>query len=184
MVQGKRIYLEKLDPDHLSDEYVAWMRDPEVLRYLSTSPASCSIDKLKEFVVAMNTSGRDYLWGIYLKDSHRHIGNIKIGNVHSIHQFGDLGLIIGVKALWGQGYATEVIKVATQYAFDQMKLRKVIAGIFAPNQASYRAFLKAGYREVGRYAKHCLFEGRFVDKILFEKCADGALPENRGEKLR
>jgi len=184
MIQGRRIYLKKLDPDYLSDEYVAWMKDPEVLRYLATPLVSCTVNKLKEFVAAANVSGRDYLWGIYLLDSHQHIGNIKIGNVDPVLKFGDLGLIIGVKGLWGQGYATEAIKVATQYAFDKIKLRKIVAGILGPNIASYHAFLKAGYRKVGRYAKHCLFEAKFVDKILVEKCADGALPENRGDELR
>ncbi|MDO8662362.1 MAG: GNAT family protein [Candidatus Omnitrophota bacterium] len=173
---GERIYFKKLDPDGLSSSYVSWMKDTGVVRFLDNPTGDFNEVRLKEFVSKMNASGRDYLFGIFLNKDSRHIGNIKLGNVHSVHRFADLGIIIGAKDCWGRGYATEAVCLLTDYAFGPLRLRKVIAGMLAVNQASYKVFLKAGYREVGRYAKHRLVNGVFVDSIIVEKCADGAVP--------
>ena len=63
--------------------------------------------------------------GIFLKENNTHIGNIKIGNINHFHGYGDLGFLIG-KDHWNKGYGTESIKLATNYAFNQLKLHKVI----------------------------------------------------------
>ena len=44
----------------------------------------------------------------------RHIGNIKIGPVHSYHRRARIGLLIGEKEFWNRGYATEAIKLAAR----------------------------------------------------------------------
>lgn len=44
--------------------------------------------------------------------------------------------------------------------------------MYAENLGSYHAFIKAGYREVGRLRRHILFNGRYIDSILVEKCRD------------
>ena len=62
--------------------------------------------------------------------------------------------------------------MATQYAFDEMNLNKLTAGMIADNVGSYKAFIKAGYREVGRLRNHVLFKGRYVEAVLVEKCND------------
>ncbi len=36
--------------------------------------------------------------------------------------------------------------------------------------------IKAGYREVGRFKRHVLFKGRYIDSILVEKCRDETTP--------
>ena len=172
ILTGERIYFKKLDPDAFSSVYVSWMKDRDVLRFLENPAADFSEGRLKEFVRRMNASGRDHLFGIFLKENSKHIGNIKLGNVNPIHRFADIGIIIGAKECWGHGYATEAVRLLTNYAFNVLKLRKVIAGMVAVNESSYKVFLKAGYREVGRYAKHRLVDGVFVDSIIVEKGSD------------
>ena len=171
ILAGDSIYLKKLDPDVLSSAYVLWMKDSEVVQFLENPTADFSEDNLKEFVRKMNASDKDHLLGIFLKENSRHIGNIKLGNINFFHRFADLGIIIGAKECWGHGYATEAVRLLTDYAFGVLKLHKVIAGMLVVNHGSCRVFMKAGYRQIGRYVEHRLVGGIFVDSVIVEKLA-------------
>lgn len=46
---------------------------------------------------------------------------------------------------WGKGYATEAVRRMTTYGFDERRLEKVWARVFAFNEASMRVLEKAGY---------------------------------------
>jgi ribosomal-protein-alanine N-acetyltransferase len=166
-LQGQRIYLDALNPQSLSEAYLAWMKDPQILKYISEPKADYSLSKLQEFVKASNESPSDYLFGIFLNGG-QHIGNIKIGSIHPRHKFADLGIIIGEKKLWGQGFATEAIRLSMQFAFNELKLHKLFAGMVVENEASYRRFVKAGFEDVGCYKKHFLIGDRFLDGRIVE----------------
>ena len=164
--------MESLNAEQISQDYIQWMQDEDILQYLTSGHKAYSAQELKEYVAQMNGSQNNYLFGIFLKENNAHIGNIKIGNIDFLHKFADLGLIIGNKTLWGKGYGTEVIALTTQYAFNGLNLNKLIAGMLIDNIGSYKAFIKAGYKEVGRLTRHVLSRGRYVDTVLVEKCRD------------
>lgn len=171
-ITGERIFLEELSAERITQEYINWMQDEDILQYLTGRNGGYSAQELKEYVAQMKLSSNNHLFGIFLKEGNGHIGNIKIGNIDSLHKFGDLGLIIGNKNMWGKGYAAEAIALATQYAFNGLNLNKLTAGMVVDNVGSYKAFIKAGYREVGRLTRHVLLKGRYVDTVLVEKCRD------------
>lgn len=175
-IQGQRIFLRPLQEEDVGEDYLGWMRDSLVIRYIESRGQTQTLDTLRTFVCNMNASPRDHLFGIFLVQRGDHIGNIKIGNVREPHRSADLGLIIGRRSAWGRGYGTEAIALATRYAFQQLGLNKLWAGMYAENLGSYHAFIKAGYREVGRFRRHIFFEGRYIDSILVEKCHDETSP--------
>ena len=171
-IEGSRIYLRALSAQDVSEDYVQWMNDGDIIRYLTSRQGGYSEPELKEYVDRMNASASDYLFGIFLKGSHTHIGNIKVGSIDALHKFADVGLIIGKKEEAGKGYGTEAIQLVTRYAFEQLHLNKLIAGMISENVGSYKAFVKAGYEEAGRLKRHVLFQGEYSDTILMEKCQD------------
>lgn len=171
-VAENKIFLEELRVDYLSDNYINWMKDREVTKYLTGGSKDYTVQELKEYVNKMNESKTDFLLGIFLKDGKAHIGNIKIGCIDSVYKFGNLGLLIGDKDMWGKGLATEAIILATKYAFDKLKLNKLKAGIIIENKGSHKAFLKAGYREVEIIKNYISLNGNNADVILVEKCRE------------
>lgn len=166
---GEHVFIRLLCQDDVNEEYLKWLRDSEVIRFLESRWRSYTIDDLKLYVKSINESHDNYIFGIFLLESEKYIGNIKIGNINFIHRFGDIGLLIGDKSEWRKGYGTEAIQLATKFAFEDLDLRSFIAGIYSNNIASYKAFLKAGYEQVGLLKRIVLCEGRYVDKILMQK---------------
>lgn len=169
IINGKNIFLRKLTISDVNKDYLKWLNDPQVNRFLESRFERWSLEKLRNYVKAINKNKAYLFLAIISKDNNKHIGNIKIGPVNEHHKFGEIGIIIGEKPVWGKGLGTEAIELATRNAFDKLKLNKLIAGIYANNTGSYKAFIKAGYRQVARFKKHRVFQGKYVDEILMEK---------------
>lgn len=168
-IAGRDIFLKLLSPEDVTPAYVEWMQDDDIIHVLESRWMVYTLDTLKAYVQTVNQSSHSFLLGIFAQATGMHIGNIKIGEINQIHRFGEIGLLIGDKQSWGRGYGTEAIRLATEYAFTELNLHKIVAGIYANNIGSYKAFLKAGYKEVGRLEKHRWYQGQYVDQILVEK---------------
>lgn len=166
VLETDRLRLARLGPDDARGPYLDWMRDPEILRYLEARFRDHDAAGLATYIETCNADDRVLMLGIFLKDGGAHIGNIKIGPVNRAHSRADVGFLIGDKACWGQGYATEAIIAITRYGFEAMGLHKVTAGIYDGNTGSYRALIKAGFREEGRRPRQYLCDGEWVDEIL------------------
>jgi RimJ/RimL family protein N-acetyltransferase len=167
-LQTKRLELRSLDPDALSYRYCEWLNDPQVNQYLESRLQPQTDEKLRMFVSSVNASADSAMFGIFLADSNRHIGNIKIGPIDSHHARADIGLLLGERDCWGKGFATEAIGAVIDYAFRVLRLNKVTAGCYAGNEASLRAFLKQGFREIGRRHLHARTAQGWMDDILLE----------------
>lgn len=170
---GNKVLIKPLSEASISKQYLEWMNDPEVLKYTESRWQKYDKDDLKIYVHNMNKSQNNFLFGIFTTKTGKHIGNIKIGNVNQHHKFADLGIIIGTREEWGKGYATEAIKLAVDYAFTQLKLYKLIAGVYANNLGSIKALEKVGFIKCGKHIDHCVFDNHRVDTLIFEIINEG-----------
>lgn len=168
ILESDIFYLRKISIDDCNENYLKWMNDPEINKYLESRFTTHTIDSLKDFVNSMNNSENNVLFAIVDKESDTHIGNIKLGNIHPIHKYADIGLIIGDKNYWGHGIATNAIKLVCEFAFDELNLRKVFAGVYENNIGSIKAFEKCGFKKAYVKKDNYYFEGKFIDAFVFE----------------
>ncbi len=155
----------------VSSTYLEWMHNQAVIQYLECRWRTYSLGDLISYVRHVNESPRDFLFGIFV-EGYGHVGNIKIGEIDWKHRYGDMGLIIGESSVWGKGVGTQAINLACEYAFQELGLRKIVAGIYEPNVGSRRAFEKAGFILAGRLTRHRLCQGEYVDQLIMERLAD------------
>lgn len=166
MTQGERCYLRILTVADVSQDYVDWMNDPEIMRFTEARFQSWSQEDIKNFVQQCEESDGNYLFGIFDKETNVHIGNIKLGPVNRHHRYASIGLVIGRKDYWGKGIGTEAIRLVCEFGFNDLKLRKLTAGAYATNKASIKAFQKCGFRGEGQLKRHYLDDGCYVDAVL------------------
>jgi len=165
-LKGSLIKLERLDIHHISDDYLNWMNDYEVVKYTESRHIVHTMESLKAFISQANNAF-NYCLAIVDISSGKHIGNIKIGNIHPIYKYADVGLIIGNKDFYGKGIATEAIKLCVDFAFKQLKLHRLSAGIYDVNIGSIKAFEKAGFVREGCEKEKYLFEGKRIDSYIY-----------------
>lgn len=146
------------------------MRDPVITRYLEVRFAPPDEAALEAYIAGMNTSTSNLLLGLFPKsEPNRHIGNIKLGPIDARHRTAAIGIAIGATEFWGRGLAAQAVDSVAAYAFAALGLDRLEAGFYAPNEASQRAFRRAGFTEEGRCRGARLCEGLRVDEVLMSR---------------
>jgi RimJ/RimL family protein N-acetyltransferase len=148
------LILKELESNDVTQTYIDWLNDFEVNKYLESRYMNHDINTVKDFVDSYRNSEIEFLFGIFLKGSIKHIGNIKLGPINKHHKRADIGILIGDKDYWGKGFAKEAISMISQFAFDQLKLAKLTAGCYESNIGSKKAFEKSGYNVEGFLKGH------------------------------
>ena len=169
---GDGIVLHGLQAEDVGPDYVAWLNDPEVNRFLETRHTSQTHESVVGFVAEKADSGDSFLFGIYVGESGRHVGNIKLGPVRAEHDLAEVSLFIGARDAWGQGIGARAISLVSRFGFEQLSLRKLSASIYAPNIASVRAFKRAGWRQEAVLPAHYLLDDVPVDIIVMGLLAE------------
>ena len=159
-VTSARLYFRKLTAQDASDAYASWLNDPNVNQYLETRHSAHTVASCKQFIGDMNRSETDHLFGIFLQEADRHIGNIKVGFINPRYRTAQVSLFIGDKEAWGNGFATEAIRAITQFSFDELGLERLEAGLYEENLGSLRAFMKVGYIVEGFFRKQVIVKGK------------------------
>lgn len=177
-LDGEVLLLRLLQLSDCDERYVGWLKDEGVNGFLETRWAEQTFETVSAFVKQMLNDSSNFLFGIFLKDSGQHIGNIKLGPINYHHLYADVSYFIGEKQCWGRGYATEAIKLITTFGFDQLGLCSIQAGLYESNVASMKALLKSNFKLVGRYLKQLKNKNCREDHLLFQ-----CLPEKLRELL-
>ena len=112
ILTSERLILKPLNSDFLSQDYVDWLNDKEVNKYLE-SGGNYNISKLKDYLIYIEKNNI-YSWAVTLKNG-KHIGNIKIDPINLKHDNAEYGIMMGDKNEWGKGYAKEVSKLVIDY---------------------------------------------------------------------
>lgn len=169
VIKGARITLRPLTVADAKPHYVDWLNDKEINQYLENRFSFHTVKTLKDYLKKRITEPNVIFLAIIRKDTSAHIGNIKLGPIDEHHKLGEIGIIIGDKNSWGQGFATEAIVLLSRHSFKTLKLHKLTAGAYAENIGSIKAFLKAGFFEEGKRKEHFYSNGHYTDAVLLAK---------------
>ena len=73
---------------------------------------------------------------------------------------------------WGHGYATDAVRCLVRYAFEERRMHKVGADVYAPNEGSRRVLEKVGFEREGVRPDHAFVDGEHVDLYEYRPLAD------------
>jgi RimJ/RimL family protein N-acetyltransferase len=164
-LRGTQVYLRPLALSDATADYVRWLNDPEVTRYLETGRYPATRESVREYIRSFQGSRTSLAFAIIDRASGRHIGNVTLNHIDPIHRTADTGIMIGCKEFWGRGIAYEAWSLLIRYAFDRLNLRKIVAGAVIENRASIRTLEKLGFRIEGTFREEKWIDGRYVDAV-------------------
>lgn len=172
LLTGDQTYLKKLQQKDITAAYVQWLNDSSINQFLESRHQMHTITSCQNLISNLSSQEDNYFWGIYCKQSNKHIGNIKLGPINTLYQRASIGLLIGDTAYWQKGIATEVIQLVSNFAFQGLALHKLDAGCYASNKGSKKAFIKAGFQIEGVIKDHFTYQDKFEDCILLGKVSE------------
>lgn len=147
LIAGDRLGLKKLSPADATPRYVRWLNDEDVQRYSRKRGKNFSLKDVKDFI-ASTLRSLDWHLAVFVKNGARHIGNISINAIDKKNNSAELSIMIGDRSVWGKGYATEAIILATDIAFEVLKLHRLWTE--SPNPAFAAIMCKLHWVSEGR----------------------------------
>jgi ribosomal-protein-alanine N-acetyltransferase len=164
MLESTDVRLVPLGPDDITDEYVGWLNDPAVFRFLQTKfgQTRASVRRYVESVTPPSLLCR-IIW----KSGDRHVGNISLHMFDPVHRRMDLGIMIGASEARGRGLGRQACSLLIQHGFDHLNLHKITAGTVDGNAAMEAVFLGLGFTVEGRLREHYYVEGTYRDVVVF-----------------
>jgi [ribosomal protein S5]-alanine N-acetyltransferase len=167
--ESSQVSLFLLKPEHVTQDYVSWLNDPQVNKYLECRFFMHTIASTRKFVQAMLDSPDNLFLGIRSHLLDRHVGNVKIGPIDKNHGLSAVGIMIGEKKAKGKGIGGLTINMIVEIARNQLLLRKITAGCYVSNVGSQRTFEKSGFSIEAVRKQHYLLNGNPEDIVLMGK---------------
>lgn len=163
VLRSKRLLLRAIEPSDLNLTYLSWLNDGDVSRYLETRFLPQTLEAFEAYWQNHRDDPTSPWFAICLAEDGRHIGNIKLGPIQWLHRRADISLFIGDKSSWGMGYGSEAIELLRDWAFRELDLQKLNAGIYAGNIGCRRAFEKNGFDLEGTLRQEVVSDGSRLD---------------------
>ena len=165
MIEGKLVRLRALEPADVERAYT-WVNDREVTAYLMLRyPMSrAQEEKYLSEASSEGSSFPDVRLAIETKDG-VHIGMCGLHRARPEDRGAELGIMIGDKSFWSNGYGTDTMQTLVRFAFEQMNLHKVALGVFEFNERAQACYRKCGFVEEGRFREEYFQDGRYWDVI-------------------
>jgi [ribosomal protein S5]-alanine N-acetyltransferase len=166
-LSGARVYLRPLVEADVDDDYLAWMNDHEVTRYIESAKYPVTRESLLRFVARFKDSPSDVGLAIVDRATDARIGSVTLNHINWVHRRADTGIMVGRKEYWGKGLAFESWALLIGYAFERLGLRRIVAGAHTANAGSVATLKKLGFTHEGTLRQHDLIDGRYCDTMQF-----------------
>jgi RimJ/RimL family protein N-acetyltransferase len=165
MIRGSKTCLRALKHDDLP-HFVRWINDPEARRFM-TMRYPLSMTEEENWWEGLHARKGDHIFAIDADDG-AYIGNIGLHSVDYDNRRAVLGIFIGDKGYWGQGYGADAIRAMVGWAFGYLNLNRVSLTVYGYNERAIRCYLKSGFRHEG-----CMRQARYVDGQYYDELVMG-----------
>jgi len=164
---GESILLTPFKFTDISDDYLSWLHDLEVLRFSNQRFQNHTKESCIEYLESFSSSDNFFL-AIRMRDDNRMIGTMT-AYFSPHHGTVDVGLMIGDVKQWGKGLGVDSWRTLMDYMLSECLVRKVTGGTLRSNIGMIRIMERSGmYLEAIR-EKQQLFENEAQDELYFAK---------------
>ncbi len=140
----KRFKLKILTSELVGDEYLSWFSDKSTSQYIEYAKKAVTLAELKAYAQEKLDSEDALFFGIFSRESNKHIGNIKFEPINIPGHFAIMGVLVGDIDWRGKGVFTEVDE-ALEEPLINLGIEKIYLGVSQDNISAVNAYKKSGY---------------------------------------
>jgi RimJ/RimL family protein N-acetyltransferase len=166
-LEAERVRLRELNDNDI-DALFTIFSNPQVMRYWSTAPFAAREDAIALLSqIRDNFSRRQYLkWGVALTSDNSIIGTATLFNLNLENQRAEVGYALA-REQWGKGLMNEALRRLLQYAFDDLKLRRLEADVDPRNTGSIKTLERLGFQREGYLRERWHVCGEIQDALFY-----------------
>ena len=150
-----------------ADALFALQSDARVMRYWSHAPWTTreqAVARIAELARSRATT-EFHAWVATLDDDVL-IGTVSLFAINRAQRRAEIGYAL-MPALWGRGYATEMLHPAIAFAFASLGVERIEADIDPRNEASCRLVERVGFVREGLLRERWRVAGEVTDSAIY-----------------
>lgn len=164
MIYGERIRLRSVEKADL-DDFLVWINDPEVTFGLSLYLPLSRWEEEEWFASLSKRPQAERPLAVEMRDGEnwKLIGNLGYHQIDHVAHAGEVGIMIGEKSVWDQGYGTEAMRLLLKHGFETLNLNRIFLRVYAKNKRAIRTYEKVGFVHEGRMREALFKHGSYQD---------------------
>ena len=167
ILETKRLILRHFQMDDL-EEALEYLSRAEVLHFIPEESFTRErlVETLQELCRQEEEGEIPDKIAVELKGEKRLIGHLIFDLYNRKYNTRELGYIFN-PLFHGQGFASEASRALLAYAFEELKLHRMIATCDPRNYASYNVMEKLGMRREAHFIRDLFLHGEWADEYFY-----------------
>ena len=172
-IESERLILRRFRDADLAP-FVAYRNDSEVARYQSWD--SFDEREARAFIREVRSAqpgvpGEWFQFAVESKEFGGLVGDCALQVDGQEHYRAEVGFTLA-REHQGKGFASEAVARLLDYAFDALRLHRVVAIAACRNEPSWRLLERVGLRQEGHFLESVWFKGGWSDEYLYAVLKD------------
>lgn len=164
-IAGKKVYLSPIDIEDC-EQYTEWMNDPEITVNLDCLAGNYSVVKEREILEKL--AKHEFVFAIVDINSDKLIGNCGLHNIDNVNRKASLGIFIGDKGHWDQGFGTEAVSLLLDYSFNILNMNSVMLVVKEFNKRGLKCYEKCGFKKIGIRREAAIIAGNKYGEVMMD----------------
>lgn len=153
MPAGDKVLLREKRMSDVGDDY-AWRADTELCGYDAAPPLGLTPEEYQFYYAGELRSGnRLKRWFAIDTLDGKHIGNCMYYEMDEGNRQVKVGIMIGDRRYWSQGYGTDAINTLVEHLFNETRVERVFLDTLTWNHRAQKCFQKCGFVPCGRASR-------------------------------
>lgn len=176
MIVGDQVRLRAIEKEDLP-KYVKWLNDPEVRSGLSLIMPLSQAEEEIWFEETLKKSPYERPLAIEIQpdpniDEWVFVGNCGLFGIDWQNRLAEIGIHIGEKDFWDQGFGTRAMKLILKHGFENLNLHRIWLRVFEHNRRAIRSYEKTGLTVEGKFREAQFRDGKYSDVIIMSMLAN------------
>lgn len=163
---GVNIYLRPLELNDVTDDYISWMNDANLSKFIPAMTFPATRESVEKYVLGYINNPDVIFLAIIEKSTGIHVGNIKLGPINWVSRNAEYGRLIGLREYRSKGYGAEAVSLLLHYAFNVINLNKVFASCLGSNISAIYSNKKAGLEVEATIKEKHFTGGQYEDAVV------------------
>ncbi|HET7658682.1 MAG TPA: GNAT family protein [Bacillales bacterium] len=173
LIKGKKVELRpvsledfKKTYDWRNDEETAMLSAGSYLFQYSHVPKEKIEEEYDKDIKKLDKRERGEFSIYTLEEEPNYIGSIGYRQLDIVSRRCTIGIGIGEKGYWNQGYGSDSVQTLVRYLFQTMNLNRIQLDTWSGNERAIRSYEKCGFVIEGRLRKNAFVDGKYHDTII------------------
>ena len=177
MIIGKRIRLRAIEKEDIP-RFVEWLNDREVTANLLMHDPMSTLQEERWHQRMLERPMEEQPLCIEVKETGgwNLIGNVGLFDYNWLNRSAEIGIFIGDKLHWDQGFGAEAMHLMAGHGFKDHGLNRIYLQVFATNPRGVHCYEKAGFVHEGQLRQAQWLDGKFVDVIVMSLLSEDWKP--------